>query len=372
MADALTNQYGPEVPALLAERFAAVDADFPTKQFLSKCLQGYDALGLMARGQRIAEVMAESLPQDFLVAADIVQNSLAEPLTTDRSFAMAGFVYLPHGFFVANQGIHHHARSMALLHAITQRFTSEFASRRFLLEQPEATLMVLDTWCHDPNEHVRRLVSEGTRPRLPWAARLPAFQADPTAVIALLEQLKDDTSSYVRRSVANNLNDISKDHPQRVLAIAKAWLVDADDNRRALVRHGLRSLIKAGDAQALALMGFEPTTAVKLAQVSFVPTSPRRGEYLQISCQLSNEGQQTQSLCVDLRIHYLRQNGRYGIKVFKWKTLSLAAGESSVLSYRLSLADMTTRRHYEGRHLASVLVNGTVYELGEFELRAAD
>ncbi len=131
----------------------------------------------------------------------------------------------------------------------------------------------------------------------------------------------------------------------------KVWLVDADDNRRALVRHGLRSLIKSGDAQALALMGFEPTTAVKLAQVSFMPKSPRRGEHLQISCQLSNEGQQTQSLCVDLRIHYLRQNGRYGIKVFKWKTLSLAAGESSVLSYRLSLADMTNTPALRGATL---------------------
>lgn len=372
MANALTNQYGPEVPAILAQRFTAVYADFPAEQFLSKCLQEHDGLGLMARGQRMATVMAECLPQDFELAADIVQASLAEPLSTDRSFAMAGFVYLPHGFFVANQGMQHHARSMVLLHAITQRFTSEFAIRRFLLEAPAPTLAVLQHWCQDSSEHVRRLVSEGTRPRLPWAARLPAFQADPAPVLTLLALLKDDVSAYVRRSVANNLNDISKDHPQRVLAIAKAWLVDADDNRRALVRHALRSLIKAGDAEALALMGFVPTSAIKLGPVSFVPAAPRRGEYLQISCKIINESIHAQSLCVDLRIHYLRQHGRYGIKVFKWKTLSLAAGESSVLSYRLSLAEMTTRRHYQGRHVVSVLVNGAVFELGEFELRAAD
>jgi 3-methyladenine DNA glycosylase AlkC len=372
MAEPLINQYGPEVPALLAERFQSVYADFPAQQFLSLCLQNYDSLGLMARGQHMAKAMAQCLPADFMAAADIVQDALAEPLITDQSFAMASFVYLPHGFFVANEGITHHERSMTLLHAITQRFTSEFAIRRFLLEQPEATLKVLASWCQDSSEHVRRLVSEGTRPRLPWAARLPAFQADPTPVISLLEQLKDDTSSYVRRSVANNLNDISKDHPQRVLDLAEAWLVDADDNRRALVRHGLRSLIKAGDAQALALMGFVPAAGITLAQVSLLPAAPRRGEHLQISCELINQNTQAQSLCVDLRIHYLRQNGRYGIKVFKWKTLTLAAGESSVLSYRLSLADMTTRRHYEGRHLASLLVNGEVFDLGEFELRPAD
>ncbi len=370
MAEALVNQYGPEVPRQLADRLLSVYPDFLHQRFLQHCLDGYDELGLMARGRRMADALALCLPADFNQAADILLASLAEPLSTDRSFAMSTFVYLPHGFYVADRGLpHHHARSMELLHAITQRFTSEFAIRRFLIEATEPTLITLRQWCDDPSEHVRRLVSEGTRPRLPWAARLPAFQRDPAPVFELLERLKDDPSEYVRRSVANNLNDIGKDHPEQVLALAQRWLQQASTERQRLIRHALRTLVKAGNPQALALLGYAPGQHLAVGKVSLAPAAPQRGGEVQISCELRNESPQTQSLCVDLRVQYVRSHGRHSTKVFKWKTLELAAGQSCLLTYRLSLAEMTTRKHYPGLHPVTVLVNGQPYDLGAFDLQ---
>ena len=163
---------------------------------------------------------------------------------------------MPHCFFVAEYGLDHFEPSMQAHYQLTQRFTAEFSIRPFLIKHTEATLARLRQWARDPNEHVRRLVSEGTRPRLPWASRLPAFQADPAPVLALLELLKDDPALYVRRSVANNLNDIGKDHPRVLMQTAQRWMRDATPERAWVVRHALRWAVKQGDPAALKVLGF--------------------------------------------------------------------------------------------------------------------
>ena len=169
---------------------------------------------------------------------------------------MAAFLYMPHLFFVARHGLDHFEDSMRAQYALTQRFTAEYSIRAFLEKHPEATLARLREWAADPSQHVRRLVSEGTRPRLPWAPRLRAFQKDPRPVLELLELLKDDPELYVRRSVANNLNDIGKDHPALLTAVAKRWLRGATPERRWIVDHALRSAVKRADAGALGALGY--------------------------------------------------------------------------------------------------------------------
>ena len=277
---------------------------------------------------------------------------------------------MPYGFFVAEHGLDHFEASMRMQHALTQRFTAEFSIRPFLMHHPQATLARLHQWASDPSDHVRRLVSEGTRPRLPWAPRLPAFQADPAPVLELLERLKDDRALYVRRSVANNLNDIGKDHPEVLAATTRRWLQDAPPQRSWLVRHALRWAVKQGAPWALDVLGFGHVSAVTLQHPSIVPARPRVGATVTVGFDLYNPTPQPQDVLVDLQVHYVKANGAASAKVFKLKVLQLEAGSTVHLHKKLSLAEMTTRKHHPGVHRVEALLNGTASPLGSFHLRA--
>jgi 3-methyladenine DNA glycosylase AlkC len=231
MAEPLKNQFGPDVPRAIASMVAEVHPSFPAKKFTRDALAGYEPLSLTQRGWHIARALRQHLPEDFPTAVDVLVQSSSQPSGRTVGSGMGGFLFMPHCFFVAAYGLDHFEESMAAQHVLTQRFTCEFSIRPFLIKHPAETLLRLRQWATDPSEHVRRLVSEGTRPRLPWAMRLPAFQADPAPVLELLELLKDDPALYVRRSVANNLNDIGKDHPHVLAKTAKRWLKGASDER---------------------------------------------------------------------------------------------------------------------------------------------
>jgi 3-methyladenine DNA glycosylase AlkC len=227
MAEPLKNQYGADVPRAIAAMIAAVHPHFDSVQFVREALDGYEALELMPRGKKIAHALRAHLPADYEQAVAILLASLDQPHGRNPDLSLASFLYLPHTVFVVEYGLAHFEVSMRAQHALTQRFTAEFSIRPFLVHHPEATLRQLAVWATDPSAHVRRLVSEGTRPRLPWAPRLRQFQTDPAPVLALLELLKDDPELYVRRSVANSLNDIGKDHPEVLNRTAQAWLKNA-------------------------------------------------------------------------------------------------------------------------------------------------
>jgi 3-methyladenine DNA glycosylase AlkC len=246
VAEPLKDAYGPEVPRRIAAMVSTAHPSFDSRAFVRDCLAGYGALNLIARGWRIADALHAHLPRDFPRAVEILLRSLGPGRQSPEGNGMAPFLYMPHAFFVARYGLDHFEASMRAQYEITKRFTAEFSIRPFIERHREATLERLGEWARDPDPHVRRLVSEGTRPRLPWAPRLREFQRDPAPVLALLELLKDDPELYVRRSVANNLNDIGKDHPELLAQTARRWLEGADANRRWLVKHALRSAVKRG------------------------------------------------------------------------------------------------------------------------------
>ncbi|MGI9601583.1 MAG: DNA alkylation repair protein, partial [Acidimicrobiales bacterium] len=264
----------------------------------------------------------------------------------------------------------HFEVAMEAQYELTKRFTSEFSIGRYLDEYPDATLAVLHQWATDPDLHVRRLVSEGSRPRLPWAPRLRSFRDDPTPIIELLELLKDDPEEYVRRSVANNLNDISKDHPDIVLTVARRWQTGADDQRRRLLRHGLRTLVKQGDLEALSVLGFEADTPVRVGTVSIEPDRPRIGGRIRIEVELVNPDHGARGVLVDLIVHFVKANGSTSPKVFKGAERMLEPGQSSVVAKTVSLAQHSTRTHHAGTHRVEVQLNGTVVPAGSFELLA--
>lgn len=371
MAEPLKNFFGPTIPTRIAGMIAAVHPRFGRDAFVADALAGYDELELMERGWKIAHALRAHLPADYERAVDILIASLDTKLAATENHGMAPFLYLPHVLFVAAYGLDHFEASMRAQYELTQRFTAEFSIRAYLEHHPKATLARLKEWARDPNPHVRRLVSEGTRPRLPWAPRLRSFQADPRPVLRLLEMLKDDPELYVRRSVANNLNDIGKDHPDVLVATAGKWLKGAGPDRLWLVRHALRSAIKRGDAGALALLGFGHTANLEFR--SFV-ASPKRvpiGGSVVITFEAYNAGDEPQSVLVDLQVHFVKASGAAAPKVFKLKQLELGPGESVSLRKTVSIAELTTRKHYPGRHAVDALVNGAAVPIGEFAVAPA-
>ena len=207
----------------IASNISRACPDFDAAGFVRVGLDGLDHLELTQRGWHLAEALQEYLPQPFSKAADVLVASLGPEHAGSDEFGMAPFRYLPHVFFVQKYGLDDFEAAMRAQYELTKRFSAESSIRAFLVRYPEQTYARLLDWARDENVHVRRLVSEGSRPRLPWAPRLPAFQKDPQPVIALLELLKDDPERYVQRSVANNLNDIGKDHPEVAVAVCRRW-----------------------------------------------------------------------------------------------------------------------------------------------------
>ena len=367
MATPLKERYGAEVPVELARQLALVYADFDTQHFLQLALDGYNNLELMGRGRHLAACLQAVLPEDYPQALAIVLASTASPLPA-ADFAMGGFFYLPHTCFVAAYGLDHFEPSMAALNQLTRLFTAEFSIRAFIERYPQRTLEQLAQWALDDNHHVRRLVSEGTRPRLPWAGRLPGFQRDPAPVLALLELLRDDPEPYVQRSVANNLNDIGKDHPALLMAVARRWAEDAPERRQWIIRHALRNAIKQGHPEALAILGFGNGSPICLEATEVTPSAVAIGGNLLVRFALHNPTDQMQTAVVDFRIHYIKANGSRVPKVFKLKNLQLPAGERCWLQKTVSLAQMSTRQHYPGLHSVDLVINGQVVAASEFTL----
>lgn len=245
----------------LVHNISLVHPCFDGDSFRRTAQNGLEPLGIIERGHHLARALGEHLPGRYSSAIHILIRSLTPPLTRTDELGLGVFFYLPHVCFVAAYGLDAHGNggkdpfevSMNAQHELTRRFSAEFSMRPFLIHWPERTLARLLEWTSDPDPHVRRLCSEGSRPRLPWAARIPAFIKDPTPVLPILEALKDDNELYVRRSVANHLGDIAKDHPEFAFAICERWLAKASPERKWLIRHALRHPAKKGVKAAMQL-----------------------------------------------------------------------------------------------------------------------
>ena len=375
MAEPLKYLLNDTVPPRIAAMVRRAWRSFDTQAFLRQIEPGYESLELMARGQRIAQALQAHLPQDVPRALRVLVDSMdppmgldaaGEPDAGDRPYS--AFLYLPHSMYIGTHGLPHFEAAMAAQHALTQRFTAEFCIRPYLLHRQGDTLARLRDWAQDDNAHVRRLVSEGTRPRLPWAPRLPAFQANPQLALPLLGALKDDQSSYVRRSVANHLGDIAKDHPDLAVGTARTWLQGAPAPREALVRHGLRFIIKRGDAGALDALGVGHAVALDVRAARVLPARARIGDKVRIEAELHNPTPQPQRVLADLKVHYVKDHGGAAPKVFKLQTLDIPPGATVAVGKTLSLQQMTTRTHYPGAHQVELMLNGRPQPLGQFQL----
>ena len=340
-----------------ADGLTGVHGAFPRERYLDLVLDGrWEERELKARLRHLAVCLGEVFP-DYPEALEILERVAVET---------GGFMGMVLSEFVFCFGQDDPGRSLPALRSFTRYGSSEFAIRPFLERDPEPTLAAMLEWAADPNEHVRRLASEGCRPRLPWAPALPAFKADPEPILPILEALRDDPSEYVRRSVANNLNDISKDHPDRVLEIAEAWIGHSECTDR-IVKHACRTLLKAGDPRAMGIFGFADPGRLAVEDLSLDPSKVPIGGGLRFAFTLVNHEEATRKVRLEYRVDYVKASGKRSSKVFQIKESDMTPGRHGV-ERKLSLKDLSTRKHHPGTHGLAIVVNGVPKAEASFEL----
>ncbi len=349
---------GTQAIKRIANAFSRADNNFPTAEFRQRAHNGLEHLELKARVHHIIATLHAVLPTDFEQNATLFFAVKQHWDHGDSSDPLNGFAAWPVIDYIASHGLNHPQLALALLKHLTPLFSAEFALRPFLLHHFTVSYAQLQQWLHDDDARVRRLVSEGTRPRLPWGQQLPPFIRDPAPVLALLEELKDDSSDYVRRSVANNLNDIAKDHPEIVIQTCQRWQKNTSKERNWIIRHACRSLIKAGHPGSFALLGHSAAPKLAPAEIAVHTTQLRIGESLRFSVTLHSRASEPQSLVLDYTLHYMKANGQTKPKVFKLRRFILAPGATITLTHQRSFKPITTRRYYPGQHALEVMING--------------
>lgn len=341
----------------LAAQVSSAWRKFDQKSFVFAATQNLSALEMTPRVRQFSDALAAELPSDIPSAIKILVRSLGAPMEGCDDLK-SSWILWPVAHFIGDHGLPHYQQSMAALREITMRFTSEFAVRPFAAAYPEKVYQDLLKLAADPNPHVRRWCSEGSRPRLPWGQRLNDLVADPSPLWPILDALRDDPELYVRRSVANSLNDIAKDHPELVVKKCAEWMKYGRSRELdQLIRHALRTLIKNGYPSALALLGYSPIQKAQ-ADFSIATTRIPIGKPLEMSLTLISQNKNDQKLVIDFAIHFLRKNGSHSRKVFKWKPTLLPAGKTLTLSKKHALKITTIRTLYPGLHGVELLVNG--------------
>lgn len=380
MAEPFKNLLNADLVRTASRHLRRVWPAFDRARFERMAITGLAQLELKARVQHVAKALEAVLPESFAAAADVLERSLAPTrLDTDLSAlspgpeGLAGWVVWPMTEFVARRGLGEPRRALQALHAMTQRNTAEYAIRPFLLEHPDLAWQTLRSWVADPSAHVRRLVSEGSRPRLPWGMQLKPLIADPSPTLPLLIALQDDPSEYVRRSVANHWNDISKDHPQLVAEWLERHVAGASVQLRALLARATRTLVKRGDPRVLRAWGLGRALAGR-ATLSIRPQRVKVGGHVVLTATLRSSVTSSQRLVVDYAVRHEQRNGpmakgRVG-KIWKGWSLELPPREQRVLAKRHSLLPVTTRTDHPGRHRVDLRVNGQVVASSSFVLLA--
>ena len=352
---------------------------FDKKGFVRAASRQLEQLELKQRSAQITDALEAYLPEDFLAARSMLlavlhpedEVDLRELKMDDRG--VRGWAVMPVADYIARRGLAHFDASMDALEQMTCRFSAEFAVRTFIRADLPAALAHIRRWANSHNYHVRRLASEGARPRLPWGQHLPQLIADPRPMLPVLEILRDDPSDYVRRSVANHLNDIAKDHPQLLTEVMQNWYGNGSPERQRMLRHACRTLIKKGDPHILAALGYTSAEVVRetvqLEMFELDSIQPKVGDALAMKLALRSTYDKPQTLVVDYAIYFRRANGELTAKVFKWKNCQIAPGQHLRLAKNHSLKKITTRTYYPGLHKVALQINGALMQTLDFELQ---
>lgn len=355
----------------IASALTSAWPEFKQSNFTDAAVKGLDALELKQRVEHIIETLHQYLPEDFDQTSRIL-CTLAN--YWDRGPAddpLRGFAVWPLTDYVASYGLDSPEQAMQVMAALSQYFSAEFAIRPFLQQHFELTHLQLLSWAKSDDEHLRRLASEGCRPRLPWGKQLPRFIRDPEPVLAVLELLKLDSSLYVRRSVANNLNDISKDNPDLVIKTCERWLQQhpGHPGLQWLIKHATRSLVKLGHSAVFPLLGYSDKPDLDI--IDFHLSHKRINAGKELSFDITLKSNSTQRFVLDYAIHFMKANGAQSAKVFKLKNCSAADQERVQFQKKYSFKKISTRQYHPGEHALAIIVNGKEVSRKKFQLLPA-
>ena len=363
------SMFNPASIQRLGQWVKQLDEAFDEATFAHAALDGLDSMEMKARAAHLRDAILEgskSSPQALIKA---LVRGLQDEKTRDG--APMGFELWPLTMLVASHGLSDIDVGFEALVLLTRRFTSEFAVQSFLLHDPARTLERMRSWAVSPNEHDRRLVSEGTRTRLPWGRNMTAFfEAHSQEILGLLELLKDDPAVYVQKSVANHLNDLTRSDPERVLDVLERWNTDAPGGRSWIIRHALRTLLKQGHPRALELLGYTQQLDDVQCEVVDCSDTVRFKESLTWTARISRSEGATGSknLMVDYELGFASAKGTARKKVFKWRKLTLKPGQCVELEGSFPFKPITTRRYYDGTHTWTLWINGVPQSTYTFEL----
>jgi 3-methyladenine DNA glycosylase AlkC len=365
MATLLKDLYSPAFYNTFTNVLGQVLPALDKKEFMTAIFDdSFEAKELKGRMRHTARVLRQFFPTDFAEAAILVEQLITQLRAAGIKESSLEYMFLPD--YIETYGLDDFESAVRAIEVVTQFTSCEFAVRPFLLKYGPRMIEQMTTWSLHTNHHVRRLASEGSRPRLPWAMAVPALKKDPTPILPILENLKHDPSEYVRRSVANNLNDIAKDHPQLVIEIATKWK-GVSKETDAIIKHGCRTLLKQGHADILKHYGLQ---SENISLTSFTIATPKVaiGESLVFSFSLHNESPAPQVVRLEYAVYYKRQKGQQSKKVFKISEKQYQPGEKAVVQRRQSFKPITTRRFYAGEHQLSIIINGQEKDTNTFVL----
>lgn len=365
--------------SLMADHLLFVDDKFNRKAFLDYCLHDISSKELKERVITISEAISLYLPGDFerqvttLVATlkseeDHIDNNWTGK-DASETVGISGFLVWPYTHFIEQNGTSYFDLSLGALKEMTSRFTSEFAIRVFLQNYYEETMTLLLSWINDENHHVRRLVSEGTRPSLPWARKVLTLGQNVDFHLQFLEKLLNDPSEYVRKSVSNHLNDLSKIDSDKVISFCKQHWVPTSTERKKLIRHALRTLLKKGHVSALAIIGHKQNIDLTVSKASLDKSTLVLGEDLNLKFSIELNENSSETALIDYVLYLPRKNGEYSQKVFRLKELLLRPNELTFVTKKISIKPITTRTYYEGTHYIELVVNGRSFDKMTFDLR---
>ena len=361
MAEAWKDKLNYETVSGFAASLKAEHDAFPVDEFMRSTMEDWESLELMARGRRITENMQKFLPADYKEAIGIMDRVIKN---CDPFFKLCFPTYVElYGTDEENWDI-----SMAAMELYTQYSSSEFAVRPFIINHEERMMAQMIAWSKHENEHVRRLSSEGCRPALPWGVALAKFKKDPSLILPILEQLKTDPSEYVRKSVANNINDISKTRPDIVVQMVKDWH-GKDDRTDWILKHGCRTLLKKGNSDVLAIFGFGNADAVDVSGFVLNANAIEFGGDITFSFGI--ETKSDTKVRLEYGVDFMKANGKQNRKIFQISEIAMKANQQKAYTKNHSLADVSVRKHYPGVHAITLIVNGAERGTLEFEVKGS-
>ena len=366
MAEPLKNVYSEAFIDNLSNCISKIIPKLDQKKLKNYILtSNWENLELKERMSRLSNAMATIFPINFYQATPLMYE-LVEVLQKD-TFPSRGYEYMFIPDYVEKFGREEAKLAFLLLARITQFVSSEFAIRPFIIDNEEQAMKQMLKWSKSNDKDIRRLASEGCRSRLPWAMALPRFKKNAALILPILENLKNDDSFYVRKSVANNLNDVSKDHPELALCIAKEWK-GVTKETDWVVKHGMRTLLKSGNLKAMELFGYAPITSLKLNNFNVNSKIVEFGESLNFNFILENSTPKALTVRLEYGIYFLKNNGSLAKKVFKISEREMGEKEILFVEKKHKIQEISTRKYYAGMQAVALIVNGIEFDKQPFLL----